>query len=47
MSESLTAHILDEIPFKPDVPRLMKRLRIKEGSASHAELLQIDRKSVV
>ena len=41
MSESLTAHILDEISFEPDLPRLMKRLRIKEGSASHAELLQM------
>jgi len=41
MSEALTAHILRDIPFDPDIPRLMKRLRVKDGSASQAELYRM------
>jgi hypothetical protein len=38
MRETLQAHVLQEIPFEPDIPWLMKRLRVKEGSANEAEL---------
>lgn len=41
MDETLTAHILREIPFDPDIPWLMRRLRIKEGSANQIELLRM------
>lgn len=41
MVESITAHVLDNIPFEPDVPWLMKRLRIKEDSANHKELVRV------
>ncbi len=34
----MTAHLLDAIPFEPDLPELQKHLRIKPGSASAAEL---------
>ena len=38
MSQIETVHILEDIPFDPDIPWLMKRLRIREGSASEKEL---------
>jgi hypothetical protein len=33
--------ILDQIPFEPDVPQLMKRLRVRPGSSSERELLSL------
>ena len=33
--------ILDSVPFQPDFPALMKRLRIKEGSSSQNDLLDL------
>jgi len=41
MSDHASAHVLCEIPFEPDIPWLMKRLRIKEGSANQAELCKM------
>jgi hypothetical protein len=38
MIEQIMTHVLDGIPFEPDLPWLLKRLRIKEGSANYAEL---------
>jgi hypothetical protein len=38
MIEHIATHVLDAIPFDPDLPWLLKRLRIKEGSANYAEL---------
>lgn len=41
MSEMITAHVFDDIPFEPDISWLMKRLRIKEGSSNQRELLRM------
>ncbi|MBE0697210.1 MAG: vitamin B12 dependent methionine synthase [Anaerolineaceae bacterium] len=38
MIEQFVTHVLDNIPFDPDLPWLFKRLRIKEGSVNHTEL---------
>jgi hypothetical protein len=38
MPETMTYQIFEDIPFEPDLPWFMKRLRLKEGSANHAEL---------
>ena len=41
MTETLVTHVLEQIPFDVDLPQLVKRLRIKEGSANEAELLRL------
>lgn len=41
MTEAVTAYILDKIPFEPDWPGLLRRLHIKEGSDSAAELCEL------
>lgn len=41
MTETLVIHVLEQIPFDVDLPQLVKRLRIKEGSANQAELLRL------
>lgn len=41
MTDSLTAHVLDVIPFKVDLEALAKRLRVKPGSRSAAELEKV------
>jgi hypothetical protein len=38
MVENIAAHILDAIPFEPDISWLMKRLHIQEGSSNSTEL---------
>ncbi len=38
MVEQITTHVLDHIPFDLDLSWLLKKLRIKEGSESFAEL---------
>jgi hypothetical protein len=38
MTETIVSHVLDQIAFEPDLPWLLKRLRIKEGSANYGEL---------
>jgi hypothetical protein len=37
MVETVATYILDKIPFDPDMPWMIKKLRIKEGSAYHSE----------
>jgi hypothetical protein len=39
MAEPRLAHVLDSISFEPDLPALMKRVRVKEGSARALELI--------
>lgn len=41
MTDAMTAHILDSLVFSPDIPALLKRLRIKEGSENAGELLRL------
>jgi hypothetical protein len=41
MSEAVLAHILDAIPFEPDVQELQKHLRIKPGSPNETELMKM------
>lgn len=38
MTDTITTHVLDKIPFTVDRPALMKKLRVKEGSLSEKEL---------
>lgn len=38
MAEIAASYILEDIPFWPDIPALMKRLHIKPGSGAAAEL---------
>lgn len=38
MNEVGVAHILDSLPFEPNIPALMKRVRVKEGTARAVEL---------
>ena len=41
MSETCLVHILDTLSFQPNLPALMKRVRVKEGSAHAAELTDL------
>lgn len=41
MVDQITAHVLDNIPFEPDIPWLVKRLRIKEESVHYQELSRL------
>lgn len=41
MSDAIVAHILDDIPFQLALPQLMKRARVREGSAEAAELFHL------
>ncbi|NLG97511.1 MAG: vitamin B12 dependent methionine synthase [Chloroflexi bacterium] len=41
MTDLTTAHILDNIPFNPDIAGLMKRLRLKEGSKHEKEFCRL------
>lgn len=41
MAEQVSTQFLDNIPFEPDLPWLLKRLRIKEGSANYQELCRM------
>jgi hypothetical protein len=41
MEDMLVTHVLEQIPFDVDLPLLKKRLRIKDGSASEAELVRL------
>ncbi len=38
MTETIPAHVLENIPFEPDLEALQKRLRVKPGSLPAAEL---------
>jgi hypothetical protein len=41
MTETCLAHILDPLAYEPNLPALMKRVRVKEGSAHAAELADL------
>jgi hypothetical protein len=41
MVEQIQTHVLDSIPFDLDLPWLLKRLRVKEGSDSLVELTHL------
>lgn len=41
MTETCLAHILDHLVYEPNLPALMKRVRVKEGSARAAELADL------
>lgn len=37
MNASMPAHLIENIPYAPDLPALMKRLRVREGSRNAVE----------
>jgi hypothetical protein len=41
MTEVAVAHLLDPIPYEPDLASLMRRVRVKEGSPRAAELAEL------